>query len=166
MTAPANLALLCQERIPSGGGWTVECGAETTLINEYGAARCAAHGGTTPALLDLGEESPKPALGRNAPAAVIIDDTALLQALHGEQGKFDALRKATWCQIAVRIRDEAYANGRKITEAEIEQRAHAHPDYVAFLARSVSEHAQWAMLPDVKSAPIDAAYAADAGAAS
>jgi hypothetical protein len=101
-----------------------------------------------------------------SPSAVIIDDPALLEALHSENGKWGALRKATWCQIAVRIRDEAYANGRKITEAEIEQRAHAHPDYVAFLARSVSEHAQWAMLPDVKSAPIDAAYAAEVGAVS
>lgn len=69
-----------------------------------------------------------------------------LDAMHGRSGKWAELRKQLWCSIAVRIREDAKAAGVKMTEAEIEQRAHADPEYAEFLAQCIDEHKAWTTL--------------------
>lgn len=76
----------------------------------------------------------------------ILPEFIELDAMHGRSGKWAEIRKMLWCSIAVRIREEAKAKNVKMTEAEIEQRAHADPEYEEFLARCIDEHKAWTTL--------------------
>lgn len=65
-------------------------------------------------------------------------------ALYGPGGLWDATRKARLALTAADIRDSY--NGEKITESKIDEMAHAHPDYNAWLDRCTIERAKWLTL--------------------
>lgn len=74
----------------------------------------------------------------------LVKSVAPLRAKHGPFGTFDALRKVQLATIAATIRAKAVAQGVKLTEASIEEAAHASPEYAGFIAQGTSEKAAWA----------------------
>lgn len=72
---------------------------------------------------------------------------APLRAIHGTNGTFDHDRKALLARLRIGIRRNALAPSQRtmagrLTDAAIDDLAHAHPDYLAFLERSQAEKAQ------------------------
>ncbi|HET9948791.1 MAG TPA: hypothetical protein VFQ22_07705 [Longimicrobiales bacterium] len=67
-------------------------------------------------------------------------------ALYGPGGTLDNLRKALLCTIALRIRDAKAEKGEKVTEAAIEQMAHADVGYREFLDQHTMARAEWLTL--------------------
>lgn len=72
------------------------------------------------------------------------DALAPLRAMHGTNGTFDHDRKALLAKIKVGLRKDLAANARrrleaKLSDAAVDDLAHAHPDYSAFLALSRDE---------------------------
>lgn len=90
---------------------------------------------------DIDTMSVEDALGRYAQ---LTDENADLFALYANGAAlWDAHRKQLWCALADSLRDRALTAGTKMTEAAIEQRAHADPEYQAFLFRSQQEKARY-----------------------
>ena len=67
-------------------------------------------------------------------------------ALFGPGGTLDNLRKAKLSTIALQIRDERNTKGEKVTDGLVEQLAHAHPDYIAWLDQQTANRANWLAL--------------------
>ena len=67
-------------------------------------------------------------------------------ALYGPGGTFDHLRKTKLSVTALRIRDEKQAKGEKITEASIDQLAHADGEYIGWLDGQTTARAEWLSL--------------------
>lgn len=65
-------------------------------------------------------------------------------ALYGPGGLWDATRKAKLALTAAEIRDGF--NGEKVTESKIDELAHSHPDYRAWLDESTKNRALWLTL--------------------
>lgn len=72
----------------------------------------------------------------------LIQQVAPLRALHGSFGKFDALRKQKLAAFAEIVRADYAEKGKKITEARIDQLAHAYPGYIQWLTDMLNEHAE------------------------
>jgi hypothetical protein len=71
------------------------------------------------------------------------EDWANGASLYGPGGLFDASRKARLALIAAEIRDGYAEKGEKVTEARIEELAHAHPDYQKWISTSTIDRARW-----------------------
>jgi len=67
-------------------------------------------------------------------------------ALYGPGGTFDNLRKVKLSIIECSIRDDYQAKGVKVTEAAIEQQAHADLAYTAWLDNHTVARANWLRL--------------------
>lgn len=67
-------------------------------------------------------------------------------ALYGPGGLFDAQRKAKLCVIGVELRDMLTKNGGKVTEASIDQMAHADDGYLKFLDEHERLRGDWLLL--------------------
>lgn len=76
----------------------------------------------------------------------LVKVAADLKARHGSFGSYEALRKVEWCRIATAIRTQAIADGTKMTEAAIEQAAHASGQYIDWLTNATLEKAKWATI--------------------
>lgn len=83
-----------------------------------------------------------------AERARLVDEVAPLRALYGSFGMFDAQRKVELSKVEALIRTEALTRGTKVTEAFIEQQAHAAESYADYIAQSLEARAQWALLED------------------
>lgn len=79
----------------------------------------------------------------------LVKKVAPLRARHAAFGTYEALRKIELATIAETIRAQAVADGKKITEDAIKDRAHAHPRYVQFIADATNEKAKWAELENL-----------------
>lgn len=75
----------------------------------------------------------------------LVKQVAPLRARHGPFGTYDALRKVELSTIASALRAQAVADGRKMTEAAIDEAAHADSRYVAFITQATQEKAEWAV---------------------
>lgn len=65
---------------------------------------------------------------------VLVTDHARLFALFDDNAKqYDVLRKSTLSIVALRVREELEAAGKKFTEAMVDAMAHADPEYVQFV---------------------------------
>jgi len=77
----------------------------------------------------------------------LVERVAELRARHGSFGTFDALRKSKLATIKMLIRAQAQRDGRKadngkpLTNDQIEDEAHAHPDYTEFVIQATRERA-------------------------
>lgn len=70
-----------------------------------------------------------------------------LRALYGSFGTFDYVRKNELSRIAGLLRAQAVRdNVPKKTEAQLDQEAHAHAEYVALITKATTERAEWAQL--------------------
>lgn len=76
----------------------------------------------------------------------LVKQVAPLRARHGSFGTFDALRKVELATIAASLRAQAVLDGRKVTEASLDESAHADSRYIAFIATATLEKAEWAVL--------------------
>lgn len=76
----------------------------------------------------------------------LVRQVAPLRARHGPFGTFEALRKVELSTVAATLRAQAVAENRKMTEAAIDEGAHADSRYIAFVTVATSEKAEWAIL--------------------
>lgn len=76
----------------------------------------------------------------------LVKQVAPLRAKYGAWGTFEALRKIRLAQLAQLKRAELLRDGERLTEAAIEDAAHADERYVDFVTQATSERATWAVL--------------------
>lgn len=76
----------------------------------------------------------------------LVKQVAPLRAKHGPFGTFDALRKVELATIAASVRARAVEQEKKVTEAAIDEAAHASARYAGFIAQATNEKANWAEL--------------------
>lgn len=75
----------------------------------------------------------------------LVQQVAELRARHGAFGTYDALRKVQLATIAAKLRAQALATGTKVTEASLDEAAHASPEYADFITQMTEEKAAWAI---------------------
>lgn len=86
----------------------------------------------------------------------LVEQVATLRARYGGWGTFDHLRKMELARIAGLIRAQSVRDKEgKVTQAEVDDRAHSHPDYRDFITTATTERAQWVKL-EAKIENIDA----------
>jgi hypothetical protein len=74
----------------------------------------------------------------------LVRQVAPLRAVHGSYGTYDAYRKIELAVIAQIVRAEAAAKGTKVTEAFIEEAAHASDRYLDFITKATGRgRASW-----------------------
>jgi hypothetical protein len=73
----------------------------------------------------------------------LVKEAGPLRAKHGSFGTYDDERKVLLAQLAVTLRAKALETGTKVTEASLDQAAHAHPDYVRWVADAIVEKARY-----------------------
>ena len=83
-----------------------------------------------------------------AKRAALVGEAAPLRAKYGPGGTWDALRKATVSTIAMKLRAQATLKGDKVTEAALDQAAHADEAYGALITRATEERAALMILDD------------------
>jgi hypothetical protein len=78
---------------------------------------------------------------------ILVKKVADLRARHGSFGTYADLRKIKLATIAQMVRAKATKdNEKKLTAAEVDDRAHCHTAYVDFVITSTRERAEWAVL--------------------
>jgi len=77
---------------------------------------------------------------------VLVRKVADLRARHGPFGTYQDLRKIELAQIAQTIRAAALRDSVKLTEAAIDEAAHADPRYIQFVVTATKQRAEWAIL--------------------
>jgi hypothetical protein len=69
----------------------------------------------------------------------LVKAIAPLWALYGPGGTWEAKRKILLATLAQKYRALALVDGKKVTEAAIDDQAHADDDYAAFVQRATEE---------------------------
>jgi AraC-like DNA-binding protein len=76
-----------------------------------------------------------------------LDNTAApLRAVYGSFGTFEYERKNLLCAIADELRLSYQSAGVKYTEAQIDQKAHADPRYIARITLATQERTRLALI--------------------
>lgn len=73
----------------------------------------------------------------------LLPEYAVLRALHGPSGKWDARRKAMLSAIKVAIRIDAATRQEKMTEAAIDDAAHADAQYLSVVDQGIVGHTRY-----------------------
>jgi hypothetical protein len=73
----------------------------------------------------------------------LVERHADVQAVYGAFGTWDHQRKVELSRIKMLLRAQAVKDGIKVTEGGLEDAAHAHTDYVAFVTEATVERAEW-----------------------
>jgi hypothetical protein len=76
----------------------------------------------------------------------LITQAARLRALYSDNRMWEAQRKVQLAVAELKVRDAAVESKTRMTEGKIESLAHTHPEYTAWLARSIEEKATWLIL--------------------
>lgn len=76
----------------------------------------------------------------------LIDKVADLRARYGSFGTWEHTRKSELARISGLIRAQATRDQVKVTEAQIDQQAHAHDVYIALVTTATQERATLAKL--------------------
>lgn len=76
----------------------------------------------------------------------LVRQVAPLRAKHGSFGTFDALRKIELATIGAVHRAKAVEADKKITEAALDELAHADWRYVKFISEGTQEKAEWVVI--------------------
>lgn len=74
---------------------------------------------------------------------VIVKKLAPLRAKYGPGGTYADLRRIKLAKVAAIIRAEAARDKVKLTQAQIEDMAHADPRYVDFVVTATQERERW-----------------------
>ena len=78
----------------------------------------------------------------------LVEHVANLRARYGAFGSANDLRKIELSRIAQMLRAQAVRDQVKLTEAAIEEAAHADARYVEFVTTATKERAEWSVLED------------------
>lgn len=78
--------------------------------------------------------------------SVLVDRVADLRARYGSFGTFDHLRKIELSRICGLIRAQATRDKRKMNNDQVDEEAHAHPDYIDFITAATKGRAEWVRL--------------------
>lgn len=78
----------------------------------------------------------------------LVEQVAPLRALYGPFGVWDAQRKVELAKSQAIVRAEALAKGVKVTEAFIDEAAHAGDRYADFIIQSTEARANWIVLEE------------------
>lgn len=73
----------------------------------------------------------------------LVKEIAPLRAKHGPFGTYGDLRKIELAKVAAMLRAKATEETRKITEAALEEAAHAAPSYIDFVTGATEEKARY-----------------------
>jgi hypothetical protein len=76
----------------------------------------------------------------------LVSQVARLRAIYGPGGTFDAQRKIELSKAAAVVRAQATLEGKKVTEAYLDEMAHVSEGYVQFIAAATSARADWILL--------------------
>jgi len=78
--------------------------------------------------------------------AQLIEEVSDLRAKYGSFGTYEALRKIELSRLCGLVRAVATADEERISNDVVDERAHAHPDYIDFVTTATTERARWAIL--------------------
>jgi len=73
----------------------------------------------------------------------LIERSAEMAAKYGKFGTFPDIRKAEVSRIKMMLRAQAVGGKVKKTEAQLDDEAHAHPDYTDLLTEATLAKASW-----------------------
>ena len=82
----------------------------------------------------------------NAQRLALINEGCDLRAVHGAFGTFDAQRKSQLAVIKMALRARAQLDKVKVTEASLDDQAHADPRYVEFVTEATKQRARLAQI--------------------
>lgn len=69
-----------------------------------------------------------------------------LRARYGSFGTYDDLRKIELARIKGLVRAQAVRDGVKLNNDQVDDAAHAHPDYIEFVTLATRQRAEWVKL--------------------
>lgn len=80
--------------------------------------------------------------------ATLIQRVANLRAVYGSFGTWEAQRKMMLARLKGQVRAEALrgTTARKLTNDQIDDEAHDHPEYMDFITMATKERAAWIVL--------------------
>ncbi len=78
----------------------------------------------------------------------LVQRLARLRAVHGAGGTYGDLRKIELSKAAAVVRAQATLEGKKVTEAYLDEMAHTSDGYVQFVTAATSEKADWILLEE------------------
>lgn len=78
--------------------------------------------------------------------ATLVDRVADLRARYGPFGTWEAIRKSELARLNALLRGQYTKAEVKVTEAQLDTGAHAHPDYLALIAEATTQRAELARL--------------------
>ncbi len=73
----------------------------------------------------------------------LVEQIATLRAVYGPFGTWDHQRKSELARIKSLIRLQAMRDNRKVTNDIVDEEAHEHPDYTAFVVKGTKERAEY-----------------------
>lgn len=73
----------------------------------------------------------------------LVEQYATLRSRHGGFGTWDHERKVMLAGIKSALRARYVRDGVKVTEAQLDDEAHASPDYREFITTATVERAEW-----------------------
>ena len=76
---------------------------------------------------------------------VLIRQVAPLRAVYGSFGTWEAQRKMMLARLKGQVRAEAQraTTARKLTNDQIDDEAHDHPEYLEFITTATKQRAEW-----------------------
>lgn len=74
---------------------------------------------------------------------LLVENVATLRAVYGPFGTWDHTRKSELSRIKSLIRLQAVKDSRKMNNDQVDEEAHEHPDYTAFLIKATRERAEY-----------------------
>lgn len=78
----------------------------------------------------------------------LVSQVARLRAIFGPGGTFDPQRKIELSKAAAVVRAQATLEGKKVTEAYLDEMAHCSDGYVAYITDATSARADWILLEE------------------
>jgi hypothetical protein len=76
----------------------------------------------------------------------LVKQVADLRARHGPFGTYQDLRKIELARVAATVRARATVAGIKMTEAQIDEAAHADGAYIDFVTIATKQKTEWVIL--------------------
>ena len=76
----------------------------------------------------------------------LIGKIATLRAKYGAFGTFDHERKILLAKLKTTLRAAVLDNKAKLTDAAVDEKAHAEPEYVDFIIAATRDRAEWIKL--------------------
>lgn len=76
----------------------------------------------------------------------LVEKASDLHARYGAFGTWDHIRKSELSRIAGLLRAQYTAGNVKVTEAQLDQQAHAHPEYIALITTATNQRAEYSKL--------------------